>query len=115
MRIVKVLDLFSGIGGFSIGLEKAGFETVAFCEIDPDARQGLKKHWPGTHVFTDVSKLGASEGMTGQLEIGGPLEDGTMKVLPGDLDMICGGFQCQDISVAGLKKGFEHITMKNSA
>lgn len=44
---LKVLDLFSGIGGFSLGLERTGgFETVAFCEIDPFCQKVLKKHWP---------------------------------------------------------------------
>ena len=47
MGKLKVLDLFSGIGGFSLGLERTGgFETVAFCEIDSEAREVLKKHWP---------------------------------------------------------------------
>ena len=43
---MKVLDLFSGIGGFSLGLERAGMETVAFCEYDEKARKVLRKHWP---------------------------------------------------------------------
>lgn len=54
-----VLDLFSGIGGFSLGLERAGMKTVAFCEIDEKCRQVLKKHWPDVPVFTDVKELNA--------------------------------------------------------
>ena len=54
---MRVLDLFSGIGGFSLGLERAGFQTVAFCEIDPFCRQVLKKHWPDIPVFEDVRTL----------------------------------------------------------
>ena len=54
---MRVLDLFSGIGGFSLGLERAGMETVAFCEIDEFCHKVLKKHWPSTPIFTDVSKL----------------------------------------------------------
>tara|TARA_Y100000310_G_C20390783_1_gene672641 strand:+ start:157 stop:549 length:393 start_codon:yes stop_codon:yes gene_type:complete len=47
MEKLRVLDLFSGIGGFSLGLERTGgFETVAFCEIDPFCRKVLAKHWP---------------------------------------------------------------------
>ena len=44
MKKLKVLDLFSGIGGFSLGLERAGMETVAFCEIDKFCQKVLKKH-----------------------------------------------------------------------
>ena len=54
---MKVLDLFSGIGGFSLGLEKAGFETVAFCEIDEHCHKVLNKHWPDTPIYDDVSSL----------------------------------------------------------
>lgn len=80
---LKVLDLFSGIGGFSLGLERTGgFETVAFCEIDKKARQVLRKHWPETTIFEDVSTL-------------------TAKDFNEQIDVICGGFPCQDISVAG--------------
>ena len=42
---MKVLDLFAGIGGFTLGLERAGLETVAFCEIEPYAQKVLKKNW----------------------------------------------------------------------
>lgn len=86
---MKVLDLFSGIGGFSLGLERAGFETVAFCEIDKACHGVLKKHWPKVPIVDDVSKL-----------------DGyTLQQTLGRIDVICGGFPCQDISVAGKKKG----------
>ena len=54
---MKVLDLFSGIGGFSLGLERAGFETVAFCEVDKKCQAVLKKHWPNVPIFDDVSNL----------------------------------------------------------
>jgi len=58
MRKLRVLDLFSGIGGFSLGLERTGgFETVAFCEIDPFCRQVLAKHWPSVPIFEDVRTL----------------------------------------------------------
>jgi DNA (cytosine-5)-methyltransferase 1 len=96
MKTIKVLDLFSGIGGFSHALDKLEyggekvFETVAFCEIDKDARRVLKKHWPEVPIFEDVSILSA-EGLESHLEC-----------LP---DMIVGGFPCTDISTAGLQKG----------
>jgi DNA (cytosine-5)-methyltransferase 1 len=88
---MRVLDLFSGIGGFSIGLEKAGFETVAFCEIDKKARAVLKKHWPDVQIFEDVSQLTKEK-----------LDEHGISV-----DVICGGFPCQDISVAGKGAGLE--------
>jgi len=57
---LKVLDLFSGIGGFSLGLERTGgFETIAFCEVDPYARRVIEKHWPDVPVFGDVRNLTA--------------------------------------------------------
>jgi len=78
---MRVLDLFSGIGGFSLGLERAGMRTVAFCEIDPYCRAVLAKHWPGVPIYEDARTLRASD------------------IQP--IDVICGGFPCQDISVAG--------------
>ena len=88
---MQVLDLFSGIGGFSIGLERAGMTTAAFCEIDEYPRKVLKKHWPDVPIYEDVTKL-------------------SKKVLDDDgitVDVICGGFPCQDLSVAGKQKGIE--------
>jgi len=75
------LDLFSGIGGFTIGLENAGMQTVAFCEINPWCQGVLKKHWPHIPIYEDVRTLGkkrlAADGIT-------------------KLDIIAGGFPCQD-------------------
>ena len=85
--VMRVLDLFSGIGGFSLGLERAGMETVAFCEIDAKARLVLKKHWPDVPIYEDVSTLKGSD--------------------LHDIDVICGGFPCQDISLAGRGAGLE--------
>jgi DNA (cytosine-5)-methyltransferase 1 len=84
---LDVLDLFSGIGGFSLGLERAGMRTVAFCEIEPYCRAVLRKHWPGVPIFDDVRKLTAAD--------------------VGAIDVICGGFPCQDISPAGGKSGID--------
>ena len=90
--MIRVLDLFSGIGGFSLGLEQTkGFTTVAFCEIEPYARRVLAKHWPGVPIYDDVTTLTAS-----RLEADGIA-----------VDAICGGFPCQDISNAGNGAGLE--------
>lgn len=88
IRMLKVLDLFSGIGGFSLGLERAGFETVAFCEIEKYPRRVLKKHWPDVPIFEDVRTL-----------------DG--KQFRGTVELICGGFPCQPFSFAGKRRGKE--------
>lgn len=87
---LRVLDLFSGIGGFSLGLERTGgFETVAFCEIEEFPRKVLAKHWPDVPCYRDVRELtGARLAADG---IG--------------VDVICGGFPCQDISFAGKGAG----------
>lgn len=95
MKKLKVLDLFSGIGGFSIGLERTGgFETVAFCEIEKFPQKVLNKHWPNVPIYEDVREL-TSEGLQ---------SDG---IFP---DIITGGFPCQDISVAGSQKGISEET-----
>lgn len=92
MSKLRVLDLFSGIGGFSLGLERTGgFETVAFCEVNPDARETLAKNNPGAPIYDDVRLLTASQLHGAGIEI----------------DAICGGFPCQDISLAGPGGGLE--------
>lgn len=92
MTPLKVLDLFSGIGGFSLGLERTGgFKTVAFCEIEEFPRRVLAKHWPNVPIYNDVRTLTAE-----RLK-----QDGITA------DVICGGFPCQDISVAGKAAGID--------
>ena len=88
--MLKVLDLFSGIGGFSLGLERTGgFKTVAFCEIEKYPQKLLAKHWPGVPIYEDVRELTAKQ----------LIRDGIRPTV------ITGGFPCQDISVAGNQKG----------
>lgn len=95
MSKLKVLDLFSGIGGFSLGLERTGgFETVAFCEIEEFPRKVLAKHWPEVPQYEDVRQL------TGDIL----KRDGI------SVDVITGGFPCQDISVAGKQAGINENT-----
>jgi DNA (cytosine-5)-methyltransferase 1 len=85
MNKLRVLDLFSGIGGFSLGLERTGgFETVAFCEIEEFPRKVLRKHWPKVPIYEDVRTLTA-----GRLAADGIA-----------VDVICGGFPCQPFSTA---------------
>lgn len=91
---MKCLDLFSGIGGFSLGFQNSGIETVSFCEIDEHCHKVLNKNFPGIPIFKDVTKL------TGE----------TVDQFFGNIDIICGGFPCQDISVAGNKKGINNET-----
>lgn len=60
IKKLKVLDLFSGIGGFSLGLERTGgFETIAFCEIEEFPQKVLKKHWPDVKIYEDVKNITA--------------------------------------------------------
>ena len=62
MNKLKILDLFSGIGGFSVGLERTGYyETVAFCEIDKYCKLLLQKHWKGVKIYDDVKKITKEE------------------------------------------------------
>jgi len=78
---LRVLDLFAGIGGLSLGLERTGgFKTVAFCEIDPFCRRVLAKHWPDVPCAEDIT---------------------TREFREGEADVVTGGFPCQDISFAG--------------
>lgn len=76
---MRVLDLFSGIGGFSLGLERAGMRTVAFCEIDPKCRRVLRQHWPEVPIHDDVTTLDTT-GLS--------------------VDVLAGGFPCQPFSSA---------------
>ena len=92
MIVLKLLDLFSGIGGFSLGLERTGgFETVAFCEIEDYPRKVLSKNWPEVPIYGDIRELTAD----------------TLQADGIGIDAICGGFPCQDISTAGEGAGIE--------
>ena len=83
---LRHLDLFSGIGGFALGLSWAGgFETVAFCDNEPFAQEILKKRWPNVPIYEDVRTINEKE--------------------LGKIDIITGGFPCQPWSLAGARKG----------
>src|SRR5262245_28271964 len=89
--MLRALDLFSGIGGFALGLERTGhFQTVAFAEIEPYAAAVLARHWPSVRCYPDVRRLTRE-----RLE-----RDG---IAP--MDVITGGFPCQNISQCGDQTG----------
>ena len=92
MNKLRVLDLFSGIGGFSLGLERTGgFETVAFCEIEEFPRRVLAKHWPEVPCYHDVRELTGARLAADGISV----------------DVICGGFPCQDLSTSGPGGGLD--------
>lgn len=79
----RLLDLFSGIGAFSLGLKRAGMRTVAFCETDPFCRRVLAHHWPEVPILGDITAVPEFPAA----------------------DVVCGGFPCQDLSRAGKRAG----------
>ena len=90
-RQLKHLDLFSGIGGFSLGLEATGgFKTVAFCEIEEYPRKVLRKHWPNIKQYEDIKKLNYEKLKSDGID---------------SIDIITGGYPCQPFSNAGKKQG----------
>jgi DNA (cytosine-5)-methyltransferase 1 len=92
---LRHLDLFSGIGGFSLGLESAGLvETVAFCDFDKYCKKILNKNWPQVPVYDNVKELNYD-----RLKSDG--------IISGEkrIDIITGGYPCQPFSVAGKQKG----------
>jgi DNA (cytosine-5)-methyltransferase 1 len=87
---VKHLDLFSGIGGFALGLQKVGFETVAFCDIEKYCQHLLKQKWNGIKIYSDVREITKEKFKADGIE---------------SPEIITGGFPCQPFSVAGSRKG----------
>jgi DNA (cytosine-5)-methyltransferase 1 len=88
---MRFVSLFAGVGGFDLGFEAAGMECVGQVEIDKHARSVLDKHWPDVPKHDDVVTA-----IEWAKEIG----------LNGKVDLVCGGFPCQDLSVAGKRLGF---------
>ena len=80
---MNVLSLFTGVGGFDLGLERAGHTIVGQVEWDKKCQAILRKHWPGVSLWDDVSTYQPSV----------------------SADLVCGGFPCQDLSVAGKRAG----------
>ena len=82
---MKYGSLFSGIGGFDLGLDRAGMSCAWQVEINPYPRRILAKHWPDVPKFEDVNNVGQHNLST--------------------VDLVCGGFPCQDVSIAGNRAG----------
>lgn len=82
---LKALDLCAGIGGFSLGFERAGIETVAFCEIDKFCQKVLRKHWSEVPIYEDIRTLKGAD--------------------VGPVDIISAGYPCQPFSLAGKRHG----------
>ncbi len=82
---MRFLDLFAGIGGFSLGLERAGMTCVGQVEIDPFCNKVLEKHWPNVKRMKDIHDVTGTEF--------------------GTVELICGGFPCQPFSTAGKRRG----------
>ena len=86
--VLTMLDLFSGIGGFSLAAEWTGsIRTVAFCEIEPFCQKVLRKHWPDVPISSDIKELRGED--------------------IGTVDILTGGFPCQPFSCAGKQRGKE--------
>lgn len=87
-------SLFSGIGGLELGLERAGLgETIWQCESNPYAQKVLAKRWPGVKCYEDIRGINGATPRP---------------------DIICGGFPCQDISVAGKGAGMDILSSAES-
>src|SRR5215510_6823709 len=82
---MTVGSLFTGIGGFDLGLERAGMRIDWQVEIDPFCLRVLEKHWPHVKRYTDIRTVGAHN--------------------LGSVDLVCGGFPCQPHSLAGRRCG----------
>lgn len=87
---MRLLDLFSGIAGFSLAARWLDWQTVAFAEIDPFCRSVIRKHWPRTPIFEDIRDVSATSLRAAGID---------------HVDIACGGFPCQDISLAGKGDG----------
>lgn len=93
---LKMLSLFSGIGGIDLAAQWAGIETVAFCEIEPFCQKVLKNHWEEVPIFNDVTKLSTSS-----------LRDAGIK--SESIGIIAGGFPCQPHSVSGRRMASDDV------
>ena len=84
-KTIKVGSLFAGIGGFDLGFARAGFEVAWSVEINPQSQQVLRNQFPNAKIYGDITQVKVED-----------LER---------VDIVCGGFPCQDLSFAGKRKG----------
>jgi DNA (cytosine-5)-methyltransferase 1 len=85
---MRILSVFSGVGGMDLGLERAGHQIVGMCEIDNKARSVLTHRWPNIPIWDDIQTLDGKEWR-------------------GRVDVVAGGSPCQDLSVAGKRGGLD--------
>jgi DNA-cytosine methyltransferase len=107
---MNVGSTFSGVGGFDLGLERAGMSVVWQAEIDEWCRRVLRGHWPNAAIFTDVRDVSGALLHKGRgAAPGRPAEPDESKCERGleTVDLLRGGFPCQDLSVAGKRAGFK--------
>lgn len=106
---MKTASYFSGIGGMDLGLERAGFDIISQCEKDEYRREVLSTRFPGAQIYEDISEVyyGEPEGGSAPSGFLSDKSSGrkTRAGLPGSIDLLCGGFPCQDLSVAGRRAG----------
>ena len=109
--MLKHLDLFSGIGGFALGLQRTGgLETVGFCEIDKFCQKVLRKHWPDVPIYDDIRQLFVANAESNQSNwerSGGLSPKSAQRSEEQKIDIITGGYPCQPFSVAGKRRGHE--------
>ena len=106
---MKTASYFSGIGGMDLGLERAGLNIISQCEKDEYRREVLNERFPGTKIFEDISEVYYGEPESGssfsRFYSTNKRRRKTWAGLSGSIDLICGGFPCQDLSVAGKREG----------
>jgi len=85
---MKHASLFSGIGGFDLAAQNVGFENVFHCEINPFCQTILKYYWPNAKTYTDIKQT-------------------DFTIWRGQIDILTGGFPCQDASIAGKQEGLQ--------
>ena len=104
---ITIGSLFSGIGGLELGLEAAGLGPVLWqVEKDPFCRSILAKRWPDVDRYTDVRDVGGVHAIDCDLD-GYCFAQGDCSGVLQSVDLICGGFPCQDVSHPGRRAGIE--------